>query len=126
MVQSRIRNPAASNPAKRLHFGADDLRRLDPKRTPKPTTKKPTANKVLEATSEVEPGEYRIMFYKAGNSFGIREMCGHKRQVLCVCKQGVGTAKLEKLEKEAKNSIESGEELWKVRVLLKLKLNNIA
>ena len=66
--------------------------------------------------------KYTIMFYKANNSFGVRQCFGDKKQVASVCKKGVSKDDLENVAKKAKEKLEEGlaEEVVKAWVVAKV------
>ena len=66
--------------------------------------------------------KYTIMFYKANNSFGIRQCFGDKKQIASICKKGAKKDDLENLAKKAKDKLEEGlaEEVVKAWVVAKV------
>lgn len=66
--------------------------------------------------------KYTIMYYKANNSFGVRQCFGDKKQIASVCKKGVSKDNLEDVANKAKEKLEEGlaEEVVKAWVVAKV------
>ena len=69
--------------------------------------------------------KFVVMYYKHNNSFGVRHSGGGK-QVLSVCKKGLAKPVLEDLAHKAKRSLEMGEDPLETRIVVKLKLLELA
>ena len=66
---------------------------------------------------------YTVMYYKANNSFGVRQLFGEKRQVLSVCKKGVQKDVLQSWAEKAQAKLNKGEEESEVKTWLQAKIS---
>ena len=87
-------------------------------RKQKDTSKKQTPEKDTSL-------KYIVMYYKQNNSFGVRQSGGGK-QVLSVCKKGLAKDVLSDLAHKAKRSLEMGDDPLETRIVVKLKLVEMA
>ena len=96
----------------------------------KQTTEKKTPEKQKDTPKKQTPEndtslKYVVMYYKQNNSFGVRQSGGGK-QVLSVCKKGLAKDVLSDLAHKAKRSLEMGDDPLETRIVVKLKLVEMA
>ena len=96
----------------------------------KQTTEKKTPEKQKDTPKKQTPEKdtslkYIVMYYKQNNSFGVRQSGGGK-QVLSVCKKGLAKDVLSDLAHKAKRSLEMGDDPLETRIVVKLKLVEMA